>query len=184
MQRIRFEHYEDKRNQLIYQIDNAMKAKNTRSPTHQLILTNSASKYSDVFPKTGMSSVNEKPTLPLRVPIDRDQVFQKQKAKSIYNEERITRVLETKHKIMEEEEKKLENKQKEEFKKSKEREKLFKEEEKKMMDKAAKIEMKRKQALDNKNRTIKELEKENNRKQKSMSKDYMKYLKEKDQKEK
>ena len=84
IQRIRFEHYEDKRNQLIWQIDNAMKAASTRSPTHQLILTNSASKYSDVFPKPGMGSMSEKVSVPLRVPIDRDQIVQKQKAKSIY----------------------------------------------------------------------------------------------------
>lgn len=184
IQRIRFEHYEDKRNQLIWQIDNAMKAASTRSPTHQLILTNSASKYSDVFPKPAMSTLSDKPTLPLRVPIDRDQVVQKQKAKSIYNEERVARVLEAKHKLAEDELKKADDKLKHELQRSKEREKLLKEEQKKKQDRLAKVELKRQQALDNKNRTAKELEKENHRKQKSMHQQYEKYLRDKEQKEK
>lgn len=183
IQRIRFEHYEDKRNQLIWQIDNAMKAASTRSPTHQLILTNSASKYSDVFPKPAMSTLSDKPTLPLRVPIDRDQIAQKHKAKSIYNEERVARVLEAKQKMAEDELKKADDKLKHELKRSKERDRLLKEEEKKKQDRLAKVELKRKQALDNKTRTVRELEKENHRKQKSMHQQYEKYLRDKEQRE-
>ena len=41
-----------------------------------------------------MGSMSEKVSVPLRVPIDRDQIVQKQKAKSIYNEERVARVIE------------------------------------------------------------------------------------------
>ena len=86
--------------------------------------------------------------------------------------------------MIEDEEKKMEDKIKEEMKKSKEREKILREEEKKKQDRIAKIEMKRKQAIDNKNKTMKELDKENFRKQRSMNQDYEKYLKEKRQREK
>lgn len=160
-----------------------MKAASTRSPTHQLILTNSASKYSDVFPKPAMSTLSDKPTVPLRVPIDRDQIAQKHKAKSIYNEERVARVLEAKQKLAEDELKKADDKLKHELKRSRERDKLLKEEEKKKQDRLAKVELKRKQALDNKNRTVRELEKENHRKQKSMHQQYEKYLRDKEQRE-
>lgn len=116
VQRIRFEHYEDKRNQLIWQIDNAMKATNVRSPIHQHILTNSASKYSDAFPRGSPGLISEKPSVPLRVPIDREEVMQKQKAKNIYNEERMVNVHHNKSKLEEETIKKLEDKEKSEQK--------------------------------------------------------------------
>lgn len=105
IQRIRYEHYEDRRNQLIWQIDNAMKATTTTSPTHQLILTNSASKYSDAFPKGSGSLSAVKPDVPLRVPIDKDQLMQKQKAKLIYQEERLAMVSENKNKLEEDQNK-------------------------------------------------------------------------------
>lgn len=110
IQRIRFEHYEDRRNQLIWQIDNAMKATTTTSPTHQLILTNSASKYSDAFPRQSPSSMSVKPDIALRVPIDKETILQKQKAKHIYQEERLQMIKQNKIKLEEEQKKKLENK--------------------------------------------------------------------------
>lgn len=66
-----------------------MKAQNANSPTHQVILTNSISRYSDAFPRASNSVMTTKPEIPLRVPIDRDQMLQKQKAKNIYKEERL-----------------------------------------------------------------------------------------------
>lgn len=55
--------------------------------------------------------MSEKPAdVALRVPIDRDQMMQKLKAKMIYNEEKMAIVKENKEKLQHEEEKKAEEK--------------------------------------------------------------------------
>jgi len=177
VQRIRYEHYEDRRNQLIWQIDNAMKATTATSPTHQLILTNSASKYSDAFPKNMPSVVSSKPEIALRVPIDKDQIIQKQKAKLIYQEERLSKVIENKCKLEEEKNKKLEEKLKLEQKKAKEKEQIAKEEQKRKFEKQQKYESRRKQAHDNKLRDMKMLDRENRKRQNSMNEEFRNYLK-------
>jgi hypothetical protein len=55
--------------------------------------------------------MSDKPAdVALRVPIDRDQMMQKVKAKMIYNEEKMSLVKENKEKLHQEEQKKAEEK--------------------------------------------------------------------------
>ncbi|CAI2361140.1 unnamed protein product [Moneuplotes crassus] len=169
LQRIRYEHYEDRRNQLIWQIDNAMKAMHSSSPTHQAILTNSISKYTDAFTK-GTKSVSQKPDIALRVPIDREEIVQKQKAKSIYNEEKMALVRENKEKLHQEEEEKLLKKIKDKTK----RDKIIKEvqqlEEKKRIERKKKEEAKRATVEQNRKERLKKIERDNKQRYKSMTK--------------
>lgn len=63
-----------------------------------------------MFPKESKSMINSKPDIIPRVPIDKNEFIEKQKAKLIYQEECLANVLKNKQKIDQEYQKKLEQK--------------------------------------------------------------------------
>lgn len=168
IQKIRYEHYEDRRNQLTWQIENAMAAMKDPSPTHQAILTNSVSKYLDAFPKQ-QSVMSEKPDIALRVPIDRDQMIQKVKAKFIYNEEKMQTIKENKEKLelMEQKRKELADKKMQD--KANVKQQILNDSNKQRKMYFDKLEAKRRQAIENAELQAKQIEKENKKRHRSIN---------------
>lgn len=140
----------------------------SKSPTRQAIIINSASKYSELFPKA-TASISVKPDIALRVPIDREEVIQKLKAKNIYNEEKMSLVSENKRKLMMEEEARLQKKAKKEQEKEKIKQEILKQEEKKRLDRKMREDAKREQAYQAKVKAEIMLEKDNRKRLKSLS---------------
>jgi hypothetical protein len=138
------------------------------SPTHQAILTNSASKYSEIFHKASVS-ISAKPDIALRVPIDRDEIVRKIKAKNIYNEEKNALVNENKQKLMLEEQVKAEKKSKKDHEKDIMKQDIFKLEEKKRLDRKTREDEKREQAYQSKQHAEKVMEKENKKRYNTLS---------------
>jgi hypothetical protein len=138
------------------------------SPTHQAILTNSASKYSEIFHKAS-NSISAKPDIALRVPIDRDEIVRKIKAKNIYNEEKNALVSENKQKIILGEQVKAEKKSKKDHEKNIMKQDIFKLEEKKRLDRKMKEDEKREQAYQSKQHAEKVMEKENKKRYNTLS---------------
>jgi hypothetical protein len=138
------------------------------SPTHQAILTNSASKYSEIFHKASVS-ISAKPDIALRVPIDRDEIVRKIKAKNIYNEEKNALVNENKQKLMLEEQVKAEKKSKKDHEKDIMKQDIFKLEEKKRLDRKMREDQKREQAYQSKQHAEKVMDKENKKRYNTLS---------------
>jgi hypothetical protein len=138
------------------------------SPTHQAILTNSASKYSEIFQK-GSGSISAKPDIALRVPIDRDEIVRKIKAKNIYNEEKNALVNENKQKLMLEEQVKAEKKSKKDHEKDIIQQDIIKRDEITRLGRKMKEDEKREQAYQSKQHAEKLMEKENKKRYNTLS---------------